>query len=234
MISTKVSGLDNKTKALVIQGQGLSNRLMKEVRHLIHIRGLCHLYNLVCEKAIGELPIFIIEFIKQVCSYFDKGLRDNRPREIQSEAGVKKPISILGFIKIRWTSLLSSVERILDLWPFLEKYFQEEECLLGKKVQDPEYHLYSYLVYILLHKLMGYTIYFQDPHLLYDEIEAKIREGYLLFRRCYLKSNTKTLTSKLSMRLILQIQITKTFRKWYQILKILSRILVCAILDLRF
>jgi len=101
MISTKVSGLDSKTKALVIKGQGLSNRLMKEVRHLIHIGDLCHLYNLVCEKAIGELPTFIIEFIKQICSYFDKGLRDNRLREIRSETGVKKPISILGFIKIR-------------------------------------------------------------------------------------------------------------------------------------
>ena len=193
MISTKSFTLDTEARLAIIKGAGLSNRLMKDISHLVHVRDLCHLYNLIYEDALQELPVFAIEFIKQICSYFGKGLRDNRLREIQLESGVKKPLSVIGFVEIRWTSMLNSVERILDLWIYIKKYFEEVSCSLAEKFLDPEYELYTYLVYILLHKLFGYNIYFQNSNLLYDEIYTKIQEGFLLFSKMLLKKESQEL-----------------------------------------
>lgn len=81
MISTKSFTLDTEARLAIIKGAGLSNRLMKDISHLVHVRDLCHLYNLIYEDALQELPVFAIEFIKQICSYFGKGLRDNRQRD---------------------------------------------------------------------------------------------------------------------------------------------------------
>ena len=188
MISTNNPlSLDKESRIKITKGAGLANRLMKEVNHLVHIRDLCHLYNLIYEDALEEFPVYIVQFIKQVCAYFNKGLRDNALKETQLENGVKKPLSVLGFKEIRWTSLLTSVERILDLWIHIKKYFEEVDNSLGEKFNDPEYHLYSYLLYLLLHKLIGYNIYFQNPYLLYDEIVAKLKEGFLLFSKMVFK-----------------------------------------------
>jgi len=60
---------------------------------------------------------------------------------------------------------------------------------------------------------MGYTIYFQDPHLLYDEVEAKIREGYLLFSKMLLKKQYQDLDFEVVYEIDFADPIMKTFRK---------------------
>ena len=83
-------------------------------------------------------------------------------------------------------------ERILDLWIYIKKYFEEASCSLAEKFLDSEYEFYTYLVYIL-HKLFGYNIYFQNSNLLYDEIYTKIQEGFLLFSKMLLKKESQEL-----------------------------------------
>ena len=91
---------DNEAKMISSKDKGLSNRIIEEIPHVMHIRDISHCYNLVCEDALSGFPLYILEFIKKVCSYFNAGNRRTRLKEIQQE-GVKEPLQILRYVEIR-------------------------------------------------------------------------------------------------------------------------------------
>lgn len=168
-------------------GAGVINRLSKEIPSLIFVRDMCHIFNLIVEEATKQFPAYILQFLRGLCSYFNSGLRSNKLKEAQAKAGVKEPLEMLTFVDTRWESLLQCIERTLKLWKYLEICLAEEDSSLKEDIEDPEYQLYLYLLYVLLHKLTGYIIYFQKPNLLFDKVVDKIIEGYILFMRMILK-----------------------------------------------
>ena len=178
---------DNESKMMASQDNNLTKRLKQEIPHLYHVRDLCHLYNLICEAALEELPLYATQFLKRVCAHFQKDLASNRLEQIQLQAGIAEPLTILRYIDIRWTSLLEASERILNLWTYLVAYFKDANSVLSSKFADSEYHLYTYLTYILLHKLLGYLTYFENAELLYNDVFDKLREVYCLFAKLILK-----------------------------------------------
>ena len=186
MISSKGSVVNPK-------GKGLANRLVNDLTHVIHIRDRCHLYNLICEDALKTFPVYILHFVKKVCAHFSSAQRSNSLREIQIAAGEKTPLSILRYVDIRWESLVQCSERILKLWEHLINFFKGTDASLKEEIQDPEYKLYTYLLYILLHKLSGYTVFFQRPALLWDQVFEKMKESYIVFARMLLKESFRGL-----------------------------------------
>ena len=169
------------------KGEGVINKLTKEMPNLIFIRDMCHVFNLIVQEAVKEFPAYILQFVRNLCSYFNAGLRSNRLKEVQVKAGVKLPLEMPTYYDKRWESLLQCIERILNIWKYLEICLVEDDSPLKEEIQDPEYYLYVYLLYVLLHKLVGYIIYFQKPNLLFDKVIDKIREAYILFIKMLLK-----------------------------------------------
>ena len=68
MISSRGESIDPN-------GAGVVNRLVKDNPNLIFVRDLCHLYNLIIEEAMETMPLYIVEFIRKICAYFNKGHR---------------------------------------------------------------------------------------------------------------------------------------------------------------
>ena len=182
--SNMISSLDRKVDPM---GAGLVNRLTKESESLIFIRDLCHAFNLVAQKAIEGLPKYIEQFIRKICSFMNSGNRNARFKELQKEKGIKEPLEILDYTETRWESLLNCTARILNVWSHLKQFFSETDSSLKDEIHNPEYHLYSYLLYILLHKIIGYVIYFQTPDLLLYQVFQKIKQAYTLCVRLVMK-----------------------------------------------
>jgi len=97
-------------------------------------------------------------------------------------------LEVISYVSERWESLLLCVERSLKLWPYLKTCLEDSDSVLLESLKDPEYELYSYLLYVFLHKLVGYIIYFQKPNLLLDQVIEKMKEAFILFSRMLLKT----------------------------------------------
>jgi len=168
-------------------GQGLVNRIKKEMPHIVHIRDACHAFNLVIEKALENFPNYIIQFIKKVSSHFSSAQRKNAFKEIQLKQGEKIALGVLSYKEIRWESLCLCTERIIKLWKYLKIYFKDTDFPMEEEFDDPEYECYLYLAYILLHKLTGYIVLFQRPKMIFEQAWEKFKESYTLFARLILK-----------------------------------------------
>ena len=184
MVSSKGPEVDKN-------GQGVVNRLTKDNPSLIFVGDMCHLLNLIVEEALQQFPAYITQFIKKLCAYFNAGQRGSKLREIQINAGVKEPLEVLSYKSIRWESLLYCVERVLKLWPYLKSCLKDADTYLKEDINDPEYELYSYMLYVFLHKLIGYIIFCQKSNMLFDQVFEKLRKAYIHFSRMLLKKKTQ-------------------------------------------
>ena len=185
---------DNAPVMISTKDAGLANRLQEELPHLKHVRDFCHCYNLVCESALTQFPLYIISFIRKICHWFSFSQRVARFREIQVQENETNVLDILKFKEIRWSALVDCTGRILKLWKYLEKYFEETDFPLKDEIKDPEYKLLTQLLYILLHKLNGYNVELQGKNLYYNEALKKIQNTYTLFGRMLLKSDFQDLS----------------------------------------
>ena len=80
------------------------------------------------------------------------GQRNKKLIEVQIQASVKNQVEVTSYVSARWSSLLGSVERILDLWPYLKMCIQGPESRLYSMIKDPETYLYTYSLNLLLHQ----------------------------------------------------------------------------------
>lgn len=174
---------DNAPNMVSSQGAGFTNRVIAEIPNVIHIRDFCHCYNLVCEKALTKFPYYIIQFVKNICIWFNHTQRTARLRAIQEQQNEHPVLDIIQFCDTRWLNLEECTGRILKLWTHLEKYFEETDSNLKVQVKDIEFKLFTQLLYILLHKLNSYNVELQAADLLYDEALNKIRKTYTLFAK---------------------------------------------------
>ena len=57
------------------------NQLKGYVSRLVHVRDICHCLNLVIEDALKNIPAYILQFIKKICSHFTPGQRKSKLKE---------------------------------------------------------------------------------------------------------------------------------------------------------
>jgi len=107
---------DNASKMVNTGVMNLYSRLKAEIPHLIHIRDLCHIYNLIIEDALNEaFPHFAIQFIRKILAHLSSAQRRAKLIETQRELGISNPKGMLQFKEIRWSNLLDFTKRIIDL-----------------------------------------------------------------------------------------------------------------------
>ena len=90
-------------------------------------RCVCHLLSLTVKKAIKESSEFDLDDImRQLSWYLSKSTgRQQRLKEIQKEWGLPDH-KIVDHVPTRWLSLGAALDRALELWKALEKFFKEE------------------------------------------------------------------------------------------------------------
>ena len=94
---------DNACKLIESGNKNLYNRMKSHIPHLIHIRDLCHLYNLIIDDALEQaFPYYALQFIRHVSSHFSTAQRRARLIETQVDLGITNPKGMLQFKKIRW------------------------------------------------------------------------------------------------------------------------------------
>jgi len=181
---------DNASKLIENGNLNLYNRLKAQIPHLIHIRDLCHIYNLIIEKALDEaFPYYVRQFLRQVSAHFSTAQRRAKLIEVQIELGISEPKGMLQFKEIRWNNLLDLSKRIIDLWNPLIQYFKKESSSDLKDNFNEEYYLLVNLLHLLLSHLHHYIIYFQQENLYYSKVLSKIKESYTLACHFVLKSD---------------------------------------------
>jgi len=207
-ISLNLIGIctDNASNMISSKDAGVVNRLIQEIPHLIHVRDLCHCYNLIVNDALETFPAYIIQFIKDSCSYLNRGQRYQAFREYQISKNKEKPLELLTYREKRWPSLLQCAERLLLIWDDLENYFDTTDSSLKQDYKDYEHKLYVYLLTILLHRLVGYIVAFEKYDLLFDQVMKKIKQGFVVFGRLLLKPSLQKLELSSFSRLCKKIQ----------------------------
>ena len=147
---------------------------------------MCHLFNLVVEEALQQFPVYVLQFVKKICAYFNTSQRSSKLREIQLNAGIKEPLEVFASKIVSWESLFNCIERILKLWPDIKLRLDETDSFLKGDINDPEYELYGYLLYVFLHKLTRYIVTFQKSNLLFEQVIDKMREIFFFpTNKCY-------------------------------------------------
>jgi len=175
------------------KGGGVSNKLMTQIPHLIHIRDFCHCLNLVIEDSLKGFPAYIIQFIRKVGNYLNSGQRSQHFKEFQISKG-KKCLEVLQYKDERWTSLLECTERLLRLWDDLESFFAETpDRTFHCEFSDPEYKVYVSLLNILVYRLTNSIRSFEKSEMLFDEASRKLRQTFTIYARMLLKAEKQNM-----------------------------------------
>ena len=84
---------------------------------------------------------------------------------------------ILHYVSTRWTSLLTTTGRILELWESLEQYAVEEKDLDFPELTE-ENRVYMLLLKCLLDKLKALIVYFEDESYDYGHVLDKLKRAF--------------------------------------------------------
>ena len=163
--------------------QGLSTRLQSDFDHLLAVKDLSHIYNLVCQKAIKEYKGEVIKMVKYVSSHFSRSpLRVALLERIQKEKGRTNFLHVIPYTKVRWLSLTQSLERILKIWEDLEIYFTEIKDE-GLDYFTDKNQCHAQCLFILLSQLTHYNKEFQRNDLNLNDVISTMRESFIVFAR---------------------------------------------------
>ena len=163
--------------------QGLISRVENDYDHLLAVRDLCHIYNLICQKALEEYKGEVVKMVKYIASHFSKSpLRVAMLDRIQKENGRGNFLDVLPYKEKRWLSLTLSLERILKIWDDLKVYFTEVSNE-GLNYFTEENQSHARCLFILLSQLTHYNKEFQRTEMNYHEVITTMKESFTVFAR---------------------------------------------------
>lgn len=120
----------DRGSALVGVENGLFSLIQKALpQKLIHVPDPCHSFNLVIRHSLEVLSPGIKNFISDIHNYFCSPQRRERLKQLQRENNLKV-LCPRKYVKTRWLSLGSSLERLLEIWTSLTLYMN---TMTGKK-----------------------------------------------------------------------------------------------------
>jgi len=117
-------GADN-APVMIGHKSGVAAVLKSKNQELIVIGCICHLINLAAEKATNSLPVAIEDYLIDIFYYLEKSAkRKEELKELQSlyDVGHQK---ILKHVCTRWLSLGKSLNRLLEQWEPLMRFFKD-------------------------------------------------------------------------------------------------------------
>ena len=165
--------------------KGLTNRINKELPHVLVVHDFSHLFNLVSSYSIKKFPPGPIDLIKAISSHFGySSLRRFRLRRIQSdmkETDFEPMYQALSYVSHRWMSLLMATERIICLWQSFEIYFDEGKDDTVNPFLNQANYAYLELLMFFLRKINFLIKFFESDSHDYPLIMSKIYDNFLLW-----------------------------------------------------
>ncbi len=114
--------------AVVMLGaiSGVSSFVKKENPSAFILGCPCHLLHLAAEKGASQLPFKPVDLLIPIFYYLEKSSKRHKAfKEVQTICNVENH-AILKHVCTRWLSLERALDRLIEQWVPLEKYFQQE------------------------------------------------------------------------------------------------------------
>ena len=188
-----ISIITDGAPAMAAENKGVATRIASSVKHLFWLHCTCHCFNLIIDKASSTCISNIITLVKEISATFAFSNIDHAAlHEIQREEDSPEK-KILRFVPTRWLSLDTCVERILEQWDYLRKFFEaqntkDKNFYVSKMFSDPLSKPKLEFVSYVLKKMSIANKNFQDEtkitsYALYDHL----RSLFLSFFKMILK-----------------------------------------------
>ena len=186
---------DGGSNMISSKGAGLTNKLQDTISSLVHVSDVCHAYNRIAEEATKHFPKYIIDFLKDVCSFITRSVqRKMKFKELQIMKRKVNPSfnpneveEVPVFKEIRWLSLCKVANYVSFHWNDLKEFYQAQDTDI-KDNFTPDYQLYIDLLALLLKKLHYYTQHFQNGTFLMNHVISQLKISYSEFVAYILKS----------------------------------------------
>ena len=131
--SNCVSFASDNAAVMSGMGKGVAGHISRVQPNIYFMGCACHLMNIAAQKAAGELPCPVSDVLIDIYYFLDKSAnRKQRLKEFQGLCG-KDARKILKLVNTRWLSLGLCLNRLLEMWEPLERYFGSEQEKLTSK-----------------------------------------------------------------------------------------------------
>ena len=149
---------------------------------------ICHSIHLCASEAAKELPRSSEELIRNIYSHFSMSAkRSNEFANYQVLADVR-PHKLLHPSQTRWLSLNKAVQRLVEQWPHLRKYFNDIEPIerltsitrIVKDMNDPSIFLILNFLKDMLPILSRFNLLFQNETPTVHLVHSTVTEIYEL------------------------------------------------------
>lgn len=168
--------------------------LKKDVPSLFAFKCICHSLALCVSHATEELPPEVELLVREVYSYVKNSSKRQKHLNTFIRLLELPKHKLLKFFKIRWLSMLECVKRVLELYPALENFFDEEAITVpeAKLIQQRMKNRFNLLFLQFLEFILPIVVKcneaFQSEkpqiHRLYNEMMAM----YKFILDCYIDS----------------------------------------------
>ena len=158
---------DGASNMISLKDAGLTNRLRNDIPHVIVTINFCHALNLVLKACIKQFPKEYRKFMEDVAKTFSKS-----PQKVQKLKEIichshkeEKVLSIIKYVKTRWSSFQECLSRILEMREPLKSFFEKEKDTKKLSFFDLENTLILQLLLCLVNKVNKYIKLFQKDNL---------------------------------------------------------------------
>ena len=160
--------------------QGACYRFKQLYKHIVIMTDISHGLNNVFKKALKCIPTEIQDVLKSIVNHFRRSVQRSALLQQTLIENNIKPLEILKWTDTRFLSIRDSVERILELWPGLEIYFNKYGSDNQKQYFNAKNELYVRIISLLTNIVVDCNQFFQKEDLLYNEVFEQLKHFYVV------------------------------------------------------
>ena len=171
--------------------KGVISRVKEICNHIVAMKDICHLLNNVFRKALEAIPEDILNIIKDISAHFRRSTQRNallRQEILEKKLNI---LEILHLSQTRWLSMRDCIDRILELWPALDSYFQKHGMSTHQGYFTSENELFIRVLSILISHIVDLNEFFQKDDLFYNEVYEKLKHAYVTIANLIIKRTSK-------------------------------------------
>ncbi len=169
---------------------GAHNSVLSRIRikqpKVFSLGCLCHLASLCSVAALKKLPVSIDELLIDIYYHFKHSAkRYSEFMEILHEFEEIKPLRLLKHCTTRWLSLQRCVKRLIDQWPALYCYFDQQVSSttanarmlrIASQLKNPEVKLFCHFVLYAMKPFNKFSTAFQTHASRIGTIQSDVRQ----------------------------------------------------------
>jgi len=105
---------------------GATERLQKDIPHLVVTHDLCHAFNLIVEHCLESFPHEYRNIVSEISTRFSMSPLQAAQLKTYLKDKDEAVLTITRYVPTRWTSFVDTLDRILDLSAQLQGFFSDQ------------------------------------------------------------------------------------------------------------